>query len=102
MKGKVFTTPDLPKRLKARPEAMTKAWLKAQTERYAIVARDVTAPPGSQDLILEELDPRIIARLPEKARRLATLMLRMPVLDRVALLQAFDAAGRMKNPFTAV
>lgn len=102
MKGKLFTEADVPKRLKSRPESMRKAWLAAQTARYAIVARDPAASPERRELIAEEVAARTIARLPEKVRRLVPLVLRLSVVDRMALVSAFDPQGALRNPFERV
>lgn len=102
MKGKVFTANDIPKRLKARPESITNAWLQRQTARYKIVATDANAKEGDRDIIAEELHARIINQLPEKARRIVPMILRMSVQDRVALLKAFDSTGELLNPFKMV
>ncbi len=101
-KGKTFTDADLPRRARSRPEAMKQAWLKSQTERYKVVAQDPDAPTGKRDIIAEELTARILAKMPEKVRRIVPLMLRLSVGDRLAIVRSFDEQGRLNNPFTIV
>lgn len=102
-KGKQFTRADAERLLgKGRvqllrrgkdAEAKLDAEAKALTERFRIVARDAGRP-----VIAEELTERILRRLGENARPVATYLMMQPAAVRVAVLAAFDAkTGELIN-----
>ena len=96
LKGKVFTPADLPTRARLT-QAEVEEWCAKQTERYRIVAMD-----GEYPVIAEELEERILRRLPPAVRiAAAQLVQQCPERVRADVLAAFNEDGTLKNPFQA-
>ena len=99
-KGKTFTPDMIPQRQRGRMNpAQEMAWAEAQTARYRIVAIDPSERADRQAIIAEELEPRILAKLSPKARRMVVPLLVLPPEIRDEVLNAFDQGGELRNPF---
>ena len=102
-KGKSFVASDAPRSVR-RDATVLAAWIEKQNARYEIIATDPSAPSEKQDLILEELEGRMLATLSPKARRVVGMMMNQKyTLDiRKEILACFDSDGEVVYPFDFV
>lgn len=104
-KGHTFTENDISpgRRSRMTPEDI-KAWCEAHTDRYRVVATDLSAGAADEKIIAEELDQRAINKIKNTRVRVAvgTLMQQLSQAERVEVLKAFQADGQLAYPFKLV
>lgn len=98
-KGKEFAPDDLSQRSRGFSDEKRQARCNELTERFKVVAVDTDERADRQLIIAEELNQRILNRLPSRVKRVVGMMARYSPEIRAQVLTAFSKNGELINPF---